>query len=54
MKKTLKVMMGLVTVLLSFAASSCSKDEMNEKNLEGKWQITSVDFKEYKEGKLVE
>ena len=36
-----------------FATSSCSKDEVNEKNIEGKWQSTNVNYKEYKAGKLV-
>lgn len=46
--------MGFVAgVLLSFTTSSCSKDEMNEKNIEGKWQSTSVSYKGYEAGKLV-
>lgn len=54
MKRTIKVLMGLIAgVLLIFTTSSCSKDEMNEKNLEGKWQSTSISYKEYEAGKLV-
>lgn len=54
MKRTIKVLMGLIAgVLLIFTTSSCSKDEMNEKNIEGKWQSTSVSYKEYEAGKLV-
>lgn len=54
MKRLFKIFMGLIAgVLLSFATSSCSKDEMNQKNIEGKWQTTSVIFKEYEAGKLV-
>ena len=54
MKRLFKIFMGLIAgVLLSFATSSCSKDEMNQKNIEGKWQSTSLIFKEYEAGKLV-
>ena len=54
MKRTIKIFMGLIAgVLLSFATSSCSKDEKNEKNIEGKWQSTSASYKEYEAGKLV-
>ena len=55
MKRTIKVLMGLVCgVLLSLSTSSCSKDEMNEKNLEGKWQSVSYKYKEYEADKLVD
>lgn len=54
MKRTIKILMGLIFgVLLSFATLSCSKDKMNETNLEGKWQSTSVNNKSYEAGKLV-
>ena len=34
MKRLFKIFMGLIAgVLLSFATSSCSKDEMNQKNI---------------------
>lgn len=54
MKRFFKIFMGLIAgVLLSFATSSCSKDEMNKNSIEGKWQSTSAIFKEYEAGKLV-
>lgn len=54
MERTIKILMGLVAgVLMIFATSSCSKDEMNEKNIEGKWQSTNANHKEYEAGKLV-
>lgn len=54
MERTVKILMGLIAgVLMIFATSSCSKDEVNEKNIEGKWQSTNVNYKEYKAGKLV-
>ena len=54
MKRTLQVLMGLITgILLCFTTSSCSKEEMNEKNLEGKWQSTSVRSQGFDAGKLV-
>lgn len=53
MERTVKILMGLIAgVLMIFATSSCSKDEMNEKNIEGKWQSTNVNYKEYEAGKL--
>ena len=55
MKRAIKICMGLIAgVLLCFATSSCSKDEMNEKNIVGKWQSTSACYQEYEAGILVE
>ena len=45
-------MIGLVTIGL--ISVSCSKDEMNEKNVEGKWQSTKVAYEYFEAGKLVE
>ena len=54
MKKSIKIFMGLIAgVLLSFATSSCSKVEINENNIEGKWQSTSASYKVYEADKLV-
>ena len=52
MKRTLQFLIGLVAIALS--SVSCSKDEMNEKNIEGKWQSTKVAYEYYEAGKLVE
>ena len=53
MERTFKILMGLIAgVLMIFATSSCSKDEMNEKNIEGKWQSTNENYKRYEAGKL--
>ena len=52
MKRTLKFLIGLVTIGL--ISVSCSKDEMNEKNVEGKWQSTKVAYEYFEDGKLVE
>jgi hypothetical protein len=51
MKKILMFLTGLVTIGLF--SVSCSKDEMNERNLEGKWQSTKFVYEEYEAGKLV-
>lgn len=52
MKRTLHFLFGLVAIgLLSV---SCSKDEMNEKSIEGKWQSTKLSYEYYEAGKLVE
>lgn len=52
MKRTLHFLFGLVAIgLLSL---SCSKDEMNEKSIEGKWQSTKLSYEFYVEGKLVD
>lgn len=55
MKRNLfRVLTGLFLGVLSvMSLSSCSKDEMNEKNLIGKWQSTSITVKVYEAGKLV-
>lgn len=55
MKRNLiRVLTGLFLAVLSvMSMSSCSKDEMNEKNIVGKWQSTSMTVKEYVAGKLV-
>ena len=54
MNRIIKVLMGLATVvLMCFASSSCSKEKMNEKNIVGKWQSTSVNAKLYESDKLV-
>ena len=53
MERTVKILMGLIAgVLMIFATSSCSKDEMNNKNIEGKWQSTDVNYKKYEAGNL--
>ena len=55
MKRTLKFLIGLVTIgLFCMTSVSCSKDEMNEKNIEGKWQSTKVAYEYYEAGKLLE
>lgn len=55
MKRNLiRVLTGLFLAVLSvMSMSSCSKDEMNEKKIVGKWQSTSINVKEYVAGKLV-
>lgn len=53
MKKIMRILAGVASVLL-LCSASCSKDETNEKNLEGKWQSTSYSWSEYEAGKLVE
>ena len=53
MERTVKILMGLIAGgLMIFATSSCSKDEMNIKNIEGKWQLTSENYKKYEAGKI--
>ena len=55
MERTIKILMGLITgVLFIFAASSCSKDEVNQRKIEGKWQSTNVNIVEYKADKLID
>lgn len=55
MKRNLfRVLAGLFLGVLSvMSLSSCSKEEMNEKNIVGKWQSTSITYKEYEAGKMV-
>ena len=53
MKKVLKLAALFAAAALAFALSSCSKDEMNEKRIVGKWQTVSVSGKEYEGEKLV-
>lgn len=48
-------MMGLITgALLLLATSSCTKDTMYAKKIEGKWKSTSYNCKEYEAGELVD
>ena len=55
MKRLVSYLMGLAAVVLLGAMStSCSKEEVNEKNIEGKWQSTQVQYREYEGDKLVE
>lgn len=55
MKRTFKFFVGLVTIaLFGMASVSCSKDEMNDKNIEGKWQSTKYTFEYYEGSTLVE
>ena len=55
MKRNLfRVLTGLFLGVLSvMSLSSCSKDDMNEKNIVGNWQSTSITVKVYEAGKLV-
>ena len=55
MKRNLfRVLTGLFLGVLSvMSLSSCSKEEMNEKNIIGKWQSSSITTKVYEAGKLV-
>lgn len=55
MKRNLfRVLTGLFLGVLSvMSLSSCSKDDMNEKNIVGNWQSTSITTKVYEAGKLV-
>ena len=55
MKRNLfRVLTGLFLGVLSvMSLSSCSKEEMNEKNIIGKWQSSSITVKVYEAGKLV-
>lgn len=47
-------MVGLAILVLSGGVSvSCSKDEMNERKIVGKWQSESCNYKVYKAGELV-
>ena len=55
MKRLVSYLMGLAAVVLLGAMStSCSKEEVNEKNIVGKWQSTQVQYREYEGDKLVE
>ena len=47
--------MGLAAVVLLGAMStSCSKEEVNEKSIVGKWQSTQVQVRTYEGDKLVD
>lgn len=50
MKRTLQFLIGLVTIGLFTV--SCSKEDMNDKNIEGKWQSTKIIYEYYEDGKL--
>lgn len=52
MKRMLKLLGGLV--LIGLLSASCSKDDMNEKNIVGKWQSTKCVYEYYEAGKLLE
>lgn len=55
MKRLVNYLVGLAAVvLLSVVSTSCSKEEVNEKNIVGKWQSTQVQYREYEGDKLVE
>lgn len=55
MKRLVSYLVGLAAVvLLSVVSTSCSKEEVNEKNIVGKWQSTQVQYREYEGDKLVE
>lgn len=54
MKRLVSYLMGLAAVVLLGAMStSCSKEEVNEKNIVGKWQSTQVQVRTYEDDKLV-
>ncbi|MGN0194895.1 MAG: hypothetical protein ACI4AE_00375 [Candidatus Cryptobacteroides sp.] len=55
MKSTLfKLLTGLTIAVLSLMGiSSCNKEDSSDKNIVGKWQSTTISFKEYEAGKLV-
>ena len=50
MKRTLQFLIGFVTIGLFTV--SCSKEDMNDKNIVGKWQSTKIVYEYYEEGKL--
>ena len=53
MKRTIKILMGLIAlVLMSFAASSCSKSAVDSKNIIGSWKLVNLFYVEYVDGEI--
>lgn len=48
-----RVLAGLFLGVLPFISlSSCTKDDLSDENIIGKWQSTSITYQEYESGKL--
>ena len=54
MKTFSKILVGIIIGMMSFVTSSCTKDDMYQKKIEGKWEMTHVTEEVYENGKLVE
>lgn len=53
MKTFSKILVGIIIGMMSFVTSSCTKDDMYQKKIEGKWEITHITEEEYENGELV-
>lgn len=53
MKTFSKILVGIIIGMMSFVTSSCTKDDIYQKKIEGKWEITRVTEEEYENGELV-
>ena len=53
MKTFSKILVGIIIGMMSFVTSSCTKDDIYQKKIEGKWEITHITEEEYENGELV-